>query len=398
MAKRRNGEGTYGEKIINGKKYKFFRINGKYFYGKTEKECREKYKSFCKTNTSSDAKNLKKMLFCDYILEWLKIKGVELKENTKNGYEHCINGQLIKYKHHNLGRMQVGTIEQEDIQEYYTSLATHYARGTIKKNYAIISECIDDARKNKITDPFDININMKYIKLPSEDVVLKKEREIHFLTDEDIVLFCKEARRVNTSGYNFGGKIGELTYGNNANLLIFIIYTGLRVSEAIELKWSDFDLTEGKERVTVSKNTVRVKSENGGYKTKTTTTKTASGNRTIPLSKQALQVIEYEHSINPTHKKDDYVFITKNGSKNASRQNVNRTLKCIMARAGCSIDYCTPHELRHTFGSLLLRKGVDIKIVSKLLGHKDISVTYNVYIHILQEQEVDAIGKLDFLD
>ena len=69
-----------------------------------------------------------------------------------------------------------------------------------------------------------------------------------------------------------------------------------------------------------------------------------------------------------------------------------------MSRAGCSLDKLTPHELRHTFGSLLIKKGVDIKVVSKLLGHKDISVTYNIYIHVLQEQEIEAIGKLDALE
>lgn len=53
------------------------------------------------------------------------------------------------------------------------------------------------------------------------------------------------------------------------------------------------------------------------------------------------------------------------------------------------LDKLTPHELRHTFGSLLIKKGVDIKVVSKLLGHKDISVTYNIYIHVLQEQEIE---------
>ena len=53
------------------------------------------------------------------------------------------------------------------------------------------------------------------------------------------------------------------------------------------------------------------------------------------------------------------------------------------------------HTLRHTFASLLIKKGVDIKIVSDILGHKDVAFTYNTYVHILEEQKVQAMSLLD---
>lgn len=51
----------------------------------------------------------------------------------------------------------------------------------------------------------------------------------------------------------------------------------------------------------------------------------------------------------------------------------------------------TLHSLRHTCGTILLRKGVPIEVISKILGHSKISITYNIYIHILQEQQVEAL-------
>lgn len=395
--KRKNGEGTYGEKKINGYKYKYYRSgDGKYFYGKTYKECDQKYKDY----SSSDRTNNKKITtytVLEYLDKWLQTKSIELKENTANGYQYCINGQFRNFKECNIRDIQVGDLTQEDIQEYYVRMSRKYSKSTIKKNYTILSECIADARRNKKENPFSSEINMDDIKLPSEDVVKVKKKEIHFLTEEDIPKFCKEARRINEKGFNFGGKPGEPTYGNNANLLIFILYTGIRVSEGIELKWKHLDLTKGKEKVTIIENAARVKRDDG-YVDKTSSTKTSSGVRIIPLSSQALNVIEEEIQLNPSHRPDDYVFITQNNGKIKSRQNVNKTLQSIMLRAGCSVEKLTPHELRHTFGSLLIRKGVDIKVVSKLLGHKDISVTYNIYIHVLQEQEIEAIGKLDALE
>ena len=208
-----------------------------------------------------------------------------------------------------------------------------------------------------------------------------------------------ESKRVNTNGFNFGGKIGAPTYGNNANLLMFIMFTGLRIGEAIDLQWKDLDLSEKNPKVSVTSSSVTLKNRDGDTKKKyinsSSSTKTTSGNRTIPLNKQALEIIEIEKNLNTKHKKDDYVFITENGGKIKSRQNVNRTLSNMMTRAGCSISTCTPHELRHSFGSALLKNGVDIKVVSQLLGHKDISITYNVYIHILEEQKIDAINSLN---
>ena len=53
-----------------------------------------------------------------------------------------------------------------------------------------------------------------------------------------------------------------------------------------------------------------------------------------------------------------------------------------------------PHALRHTFATLLLSNGVDIKTVSELLGHADVNITYNTYIHVIKEQKAKAVASL----
>lgn len=397
MSKRKNGEGTWGTKTVRGNTYKFYRnSDGKYFYGKTEKEIKEKIRKY--KPAQDKHKDIKKETFGDYIMKWLlELKKVEVKRRTIDGYEDCIRGELINYKYNNLSDIQVGALTTEHFIKYYASLADHYSKGTIKKNYAILSQCI--AYGNKKQHFSDI-IDFSEIKLPHEDIVATKRREIHFLTQEDMRKLYKESQRVNTPGFNFGGKIGEPTYGNNANLLMFIMFTGLRIGEAIDLQWEDLYLSNQNSKVYVKSNSSRVKTRTSmkeKYETVSTTTKSFSGRRVVPLNKQALEIIAKEEALNPSHTPEDYVFITESGGKIKSRQNVNRTLKNMMTRAGCSIPSCTPHELRHSFGSALIKDGVDIKIVSKLLGHKDISVTYNVYIHILEEQEIDAVKSLDII-
>ena len=397
MAKRKNGEGTWGTKKIRGIQYKFYRNpDGKYFYGKTEKEIREKIRKY--TPSQDQFKDIKKESFGDYVLKWLlDLKKTEVKRRTIDGYEDCIRGELINYEYHDLSDTQVGSLTADDFTKYYSSLAEHYSKATIKKNYAILSQCIKYGNKRQ---HFSAPIDLEDIKLPHEDNVANKKKEIRFLSSDDMEKLYVESQRINVPGFNFGGKIGESTYGNNANLLMFMMFTGIRIGEAIDLQWKDIDLSGETPKVHVRSNSSRVKSRNGGdekYETVSTTTKTRSGFRSIPLNKQALEIINKEENLNPKHTPDDYVFITKSGKKIKSRQNVNRTLKNMMLRAGCSIPTCTPHELRHSFGSALIKKGVDIKVVSKLLGHKDVTITYNIYIHILEEQEIEAVKSLDVL-
>lgn len=396
MAKRKNGDGTWGVKNIKGTQYKFYRnSNGKYFYGKTEKEIKEKIKNY--NPLKEIHKDIKKEYFGDYVMNWLlQIKGATIKRHTVDGYEDCIKGQLINNTYTNLSNKQVGAITVDDFIEYYAELAKHYSRSTIKKNYAIISQCIKYGNKKQ---HFSSIINLDEIVLPHEDAVKVKEKEIHFLTQEDMAKLYEESKRINTEGFNFGGKIGEPTYGNNANLLMFIMFTGLRIGEAIDLQWKDLDLDAENPVVYIRSSAVKIKDRKGTsgkkYIDSSSSTKSIAGNRIVPLNKQAMEIIDTEKKLNPTHKSGDYVFITKNGEKIKSRQNVNRTLTNMMIRAKCSIPNCTPHELRHSFGSALIRNGVDIKVVSQLLGHKDISVTYNVYIHILDEQRIKAVKSLD---
>ena len=109
----------------------------------------------------------------------------------------------------------------------------------------------------------------------------------------------------------------------------------------------------------------------------------------------ALEVIDYFDKLNPNHKDTDFIFL--NGNLNLlSQQGLHRTLKRILR----NINYPDPegvsiHSLRHTFGSLLYKQGVDLKTISVLLGHKSVKTTEQIYIGITQEQKIDAVNVLN---
>jgi site-specific recombinase XerD len=67
--------------------------------------------------------------------------------------------------------------------------------------------------------------------------------------------------------------------------------------------------------------------------------------------------------------------------------------RCILKKSG--LEGVGVHSIRHTFASRLFAKGVDVKTVSDLLGHSEVGVTYDTYIHLIQEQHVIAVETLE---
>lgn len=181
-------------------------------------------------------------------------------------------------------------------------------------------------------------------------------------------------------------------YGNNAKMVIFLLHTGLRFGELTALKWKNVNLEE-KDKYAVENNPiVKNRDEDAvtSYKIDQTSQKRKSSERHIPLSNKAMEILEYFERHYP-HTGDDYVFVSDRGTP-ANRRNVARCLVGMLKSANCEVQDASSHDLRHSFGSELIKNGIDIKIVSELMGHKDVQTTYNIYIHILKEQKVDAVN------
>jgi integrase len=184
-------------------------------------------------------------------------------------------------------------------------------------------------------------------------------------------------------------------YGNNAKIIVLIMYTGLRISEALGLKWSDVDFKNKQLHVRRNLSSVKNrddKDNNGKSKVLVETTlKRDSSRRTIPLADRAIEVLKYLKEHSKSDGKDGYVCTSENGTS-ASQRNITRTLHAMLLRGECEVEKCGLHSLRHSFGSYLIANNVDVSVVSRLLGHKNIMVTYNIYIHVLKQSQIDAIN------
>ena len=111
--------------------------------------------------------------------------------------------------------------------------------------------------------------------------------------------------------------------------------------------------------------------------------------RIIPLNEKAVHALRSLQQIyRMLGVRNDLVLVSRNG-KVLSNAQLRRVLDRVLRKANIDKPF-TLHQLRHTFATRTLKAGVPISVVSKWLGHANISTTYNTYIHVLCSEEKDA--------
>ena len=156
----------------------------------------------------------------------------------------------------------------------------------------------------------------------------------------------------------------DFSYRNKA--MIELMYaTGLRVSELVELKLSDLDFNDDIIRIIGKGNKERI----------------------IPIGDFAKDyLLKYINNHRGNMLKGintDYVFLNNHGKK-MTRQGFFKIIKKLANESGISAEI-SPHTLRHSFASHLLKYGADLRTIQELLGHSDISTT-QIYTHVANEE------------
>lgn len=169
--------------------------------------------------------------------------------------------------------------------------------------------------------------------------------------------------------------------GEEQLLTDFMISTGARVSEAIEIRVGDLDLARGV--VLIS----RSATESHGH-IEVKGTKNGKG-RVVPLPAGLRDRLrEHLNEAGRRFESDALVFQTSGGHQVRPSNFRHRTLTRASERAG--LERVRPHDLRSTFASLCAHAGVDIYRVSRWLGHGSIAVTEKRYLGLFQQGSEDA--------
>lgn len=166
-------------------------------------------------------------------------------------------------------------------------------------------------------------------------------------------------------------------------LYILALTTGMRQGELLGLKWEDVDLETGTLHIRRTLSTAM------GAGFSFNPPKTAKSRRSIKVPKLALQTLrrhrvvqlEKRMKAGDLWKDHDLVFTTGVGTPISRADLITRSFKPLLRRAG--LPDIRFHDLRHTCATLLLGKGVHVKLVQELLGHSTIAITLDTYSHVL---------------
>ena len=179
-----------------------------------------------------------------------------------------------------------------------------------------------------------------------------------------------------------------LTDIDGCKLGVYIsLYTGLRIGEICALTWEDIDLKN--RLINVRKTVARVKSTlNTDSKTCliVDSPKTASSLRCIPICSSLYAVLSGYSSRGNTE------YVVSSEKTFVSPRTFDYCYKKILAASG--LPRFTYHALRHTFATRCIEAGVDVKSLSEILGHANVSITLNTYVHSSMELKRTQLEKL----
>lgn len=279
-----------------------------------------------------------KRTFEDTIQDFLTYLRVDKKysANTIDSYRN----DLHKYEHfmQKMG-MEIDEVEKQDIEAYLRELKQK------KISMASISHTISTIRS--FYKFLAINSNFKNSPIELIDLPKMKKKIPQVLSEEEVNCLLDITL---TDAFSYRNKaMLELMYGS-----------GLRVSELVNLTLYDIDLEEA---------TVRTMGK-------------GSKERVIPFGDMALESLKQYLQIRSSMLKKenvDYLFLNNHGHK-LTRQGFFKIVKKIAKEKDIKTEF-SPHTLRHSFASHLLKYGADLRSIQEFLGHSDISTT-QIYTHI----------------
>ncbi len=311
----------------------------------------------------------KKILYKDWIYEWLLDKKDYIKESTYANYSTNIFNHIIP----ELGRYYLKDINHKIIQEFLLKLSK---QGNKSKNGGLSEKTIKDIAiivKGSIKKAINDNL-VDYIELSFNYPKTHKEEKIYILTKSE------QNKITNYSIENL----------NNKNIGILIsLYSGLRIGEVCALKWENIDFKKGILTINKTIQRVYIKDKDKNIsKVIITEPKTKNANRDIPINNCFLNVLK-------NLKGKDNEYIISGNEKYIEPRTYRKYFEKVLKVN--KLKHIKFHSLRHTFATNCISAGVDYKTVSELLGHANINITLNLYVHPRMSKKkkcIDLISKL----
>ena len=187
-----------------------------------------------------------------------------------------------------------------------------------------------------------------------------------------------------------------LTYIKNNPTLINVgimisLFTGIRIGELCALQWKDISIET--KTISINKTLQRIQTPNGPTKTAITISEPKSNCsiREIPIPDILIEFLILANSTSNS----TLSYVLTNNQKYAEPRTVQNHFKLVIS--SCHIADANFHALRHTFATRCIEVGFDIKSLSEILGHANVNITLNRYVHPSMDLKKKNMDKLSSL-
>lgn len=359
--KRKDGrwEARYVKEITADNRKKYGSV-----YANTYTQVKEKRKSICKL--LNEQKSISKIPDNEslgyFIEEWLNFNKIRLKSSTYAKYYHTINNYLLPF----FKDIKIKDLNNKMIETFTYNLLAKGIMGnplspkTVKDILILLKTII------KYTETeHNIILNIKFIYPKSQ------KKEHHVLTKEQFI-------NLNQVLLN---DIDECKFG-----ILIAMATGLRIGELCALRWKNIFINDN--YIMVEKTMQRIKNFDKD-KPKTIiiieSPKSITSNRKIPIPENLLSLFQH------FQKENDSFLLTGQTNKFIEPRLLERKFSKYIKEAG--IEKANFHMLRHTFATMCIEEGFEIKCLSEILGHSGSQITLDRYVHSSFTLKKDWINK-----
>ena len=291
---------------------------------------------------------------------WMKSQAAYWKAGTYSAYQQMLHKYIIPY----MGHISIRQITDRTMLEFVEKVNQHGDSKALSGNY-MFQIC---AMIRRIM----IYMNKQYdnsLTIPRNPIAAKRTHNIILPSDTSLSVLedylCRHCDNDTCLG------------------ILIALHTGIRIGELSALIWKDIDLEE--EILYVRRNILRVR-KNNRNETEESATQVIEQK---PKSSDSVRIIPLPPSLMPMLKKyrkeeSDYVIC---GVKStwAEPRTIQYRFESILKN--CQIEYFNFHMLRHVFATRCVAIGMDVKSLSEILGHSNIQMTLNLYVHSTIQQK-----------